>query len=98
MFFKKKKVVEPEITEVVEQVTEESKPRDAIEEWGTNGRAVVNGYVIKAFRMWNFNHSNNPIQDGELDKLLIGLQMAFTSTTPQKAVSLYEEYNNAKGE
>ncbi len=98
MFFKKKKVNEQEVIEqVVEPVVEEEKPKDAIEEWGYNGKAIVNGYVIRAVRQWNLNNPKNIIPEEELKKLLTGLKMVFTGVLPEKAIATYEEYIKKEG-
>lgn len=89
MFFKKKKKEEPVVEVVVEK---QPKIPDAIDTWGTNGKAIVTGYLIKAFRIWNFNNANKAIPEEIMEQLLIGLQMAFTSLPPEKAIALFEEY------
>ena len=94
MFFKKKRVEESKTKDVAPV---EEKPRDAIEEWGANGKAVVTGYVLKGCRMWNFNHPEDVISESELEKLLLGMKMAFSSTPPEKAVALYEDHISREG-
>lgn len=91
MFFKKKKKVE-EVVEPVEVVEEQRVP-DAIESWGTNGKEIVCGYILKASRMWNYNNPNKLISDEVMDQLMTGLRMAFTSIPPEKAIALFEKYS-----
>lgn len=90
MFFKKKEAA------VADPVMPEAPAPEEKAEWGEREKAIVYGYVLKAFRLWNLNRPESKIPESELTHLLMGLRMATTSATPEDALAAYEEFNNKK--